>query len=146
MKTPLRLLVTVLSAFTLFFSGCSGGDSHEKLADDMSKQVDRMIAAMSSVTDKASAEKAVAEVKSVTEELKKLAARTKALGKPSAETKAKIEAKMKTKQDEVQQKMAASQAAMMKAGPEAMGIMMNGMMELGPAMIEVGKAFDSADK
>ena len=47
------------------------------------------------VTDKASAEKAVTDIKAVVEEMKKIAARAKALGQPSADVKAKIEAKMK---------------------------------------------------
>ena len=146
MKIHLRFLAIAIATLALFFTGCSGGDSHEKLADEVGKQMDRMVGAMSSITDKASAEKAMTDMKGVAEELKKLGARAKALGKPSADVNAKIEAKLKAKQDELQQKMMASQAAMMKAGPEAMGIMMKGVQELAPAMAEVGKIFEAADK
>ena len=146
MKITLRPAVTALATLTLFFTGCSGGDSHEKLAEDAGKQMDRMATALSSITDKASAEKAMTDMKSVVEDFKKLGTRAKALGQPSADVKAKTDAKMKAKQDEMQQKMMASQANMAKAGPEALGIIMKGMQELAPAMAEVGKIFEAADK
>jgi hypothetical protein len=57
-----------------------------------------------------------------------------------------VDAKMKAKEAEMQQKMAGSQASLMKAGPEAAGILMRGMMELGPAMSEMGELFKPADK
>jgi hypothetical protein len=136
--------VAILAA--LILAGCSGGDSHEKVVDDVLKQMDRMVTAMSSVTDKATAERAVAELKTVADEMKKLGERAKKLGEPSAELKTKLEAKMTAKQTEMQQKMAGAQASIAKAGPEAGMILMKGMMEFAPAMEEAGKLFQGADK
>ncbi len=142
MKTLSRFLTqTVLIIATLFITGCSGGDTHEKVADDALKQMDRMVTAVSAVTDKASAEKAVADLKSVGEELKKIAERAKKLGEPSADVKAKVDGKMSAKQAEITQKMMGMQASMMKAGPEAAAILGKGMMEFGATMQETGKMF-----
>lgn len=142
MKNLSRFLTqTVLIIATLFITGCSGGDSHEKVADDALKQMDRMVTAVSAVTDKASAEKAVADLKSVGDELKKIAERAKKLGDPSADVRAKIEGKMSAKQTEITQKMMGMQASMLKAGPEAAAILGKGMMEFGATMQETGKMF-----
>ena len=142
MKTLSRFLTqTVLIIATLFITGCSGGDTHEKVADDALKQMDRMVTAVSAVTDKASAEKAVADLKSVGDELKKIAERAKKLGEPSADVKAKVDGKMSAKQAEITQKMMGMQASMMKAGPEAAAILGKGMMEFGATMQETGKMF-----
>jgi hypothetical protein len=146
MKSPTGFLAVILASFALFFTGCSGGDSHEKVVDDVAKQMDRMATAMSSVTDKATAEKAVAELKNVAQEMKKIGERAKALGQPSADVKAKLEAKMKAKQDEIEKRMAGSQASLMKAGQEAGEILIKGMLEVGPAMEEAGEIFKAADK
>jgi hypothetical protein len=78
--------------------------------------------------------------------MKKIAARAKALGQPGANVRAKLEAKLKAKEDDIQQKIAGSQAAMMKAGPEATGILMKGMMELAPTLNETADIFAEADK
>ena len=136
--------VAILAALILV--GCSGSDSHEKVVDDVMKQMDRMASAMSSITDKASAEKAVTELKAVAEEMKKLGERAKKLGEPSAEVKTKLEAKMIAKQTEMQKTMAGMQASMTKAGPEAGMVLMKGMAEIAPAMQEAGKLFQGADK
>ncbi len=136
--------VAILAA--LILPGCSGGDSHEKVVDDVLKQMDRMVTAMGSVADKATAEKAVAELKNVADEMKKLGERVKKLGEPSAEVKTKLEAKMTAKQTEMQQKMAGVQTSLTKAGPEAGMILMKGMAEFAPAMEEAGKLFQGADK
>ena len=142
MKTLSRFLTqTVLIIATLFITGCSGGDTHEKVADDALKQMDRMVTAVSAVTDKASAEKAVADLKSVGDELKKIAERAKKLGEPSADVKAKVDGKMSAKQAEITQKMMGMQASMMKAGPEAAAILGKGLMEFGATMQETGKMF-----
>lgn len=132
---------TSLVVAAVVLSGCSGGDSHEKVADAVLAQMERMATAVSSVTDKASAEKAVAELKSVGEEMKKLAEKAKAMKDPSAEVQAKIDAKMKTKQEEIQKKMMGMQATLAKAGPEAATILMGGLAEFGKVMEEAGKAF-----
>lgn len=136
--------VAILAA--LILAGCSGGDNHEKVVDDVMKQMDRMASAMSSITDKASAEKAVTELKAVAEEMKKLGERAKKLGEPTAEVKTKLEAKMIAKQTEMQKTMAGMQASMTKAGPEAGMVLMKGMAEIAPAMQEAGKLFQGADK
>lgn len=147
MKSHIQFLArTSLIIVAFIFVGCSGGDNHEKVVDDVFKQMDRMATAMGSVTDKASAEKAVTDLKSVAEEMKKLGERAKKLGEPAAELKTKLEARMTAKQAELQQKMAGMQQSMAKAGPEAGMVLMKGMMEIAPAMEEAGKLFQGADK
>jgi type I site-specific restriction endonuclease len=144
MKNLPRILAALASILALTFTGCSGGNSHEKVMEAMFAQMDRIATAMGTVTDKASAEKAVTEIKSVTEELKKIAEKAKALGEPTGELKTKLEEKMKAKQAEIQQKMTASMAGLQKAGPEAAEVIMKGMMEIAPAMEAVGKSFGAA--
>ncbi|MEK0450636.1 MAG: hypothetical protein RL088_2904 [Verrucomicrobiota bacterium] len=142
MKSIIKFITrTSLVVAALALTGCSGGDSHEKVADAVLVQMERMATAVSSVTDKATAEKAVTELKSVGEEMKNLAEKVKAMKDPSAEVQAKIEAKMKAKQEEIQKKMMGMQANLTKAGPEAAAILMGGMAEFGKVMEEAGKAF-----
>ena len=141
MKFSSRLALAILAAVSLFISGCSGGDSHEKVVNDMTGQLDRMTNSLLAVTDKASAEKAATELKSVVEEFKKIGERAKKMGDPSADVKARLEASMKAKQVEVQTKMAGIGPVLMKAGPEAQSIVMKALAEFGPAMAEVGKVF-----
>jgi len=142
MKSIIKFITrTSLVVAALVLTGCSGGDSHEKIVDAMIVQIDRMATAVSSVTDKATAEKAAAELKSVGEEMKKIAEKAKGMKDPSAEVQAKIDAKMKAKQEEVQKKMAGIQGTLAKAGPEAAAVLMGGMAEFGKAMEEAGKAF-----
>jgi hypothetical protein len=146
MKTLHGLTVAFFATLTLFFAGCSGADNHEKIADDAAAQMEKMANAVASVKDKASAEKAVAEMKAVAEELKKIAARAKAVGKPSAEVKAKIDAKMKPRQQAVEKQMVTAQTNLAAAGPEAAAILQKGMMELGQTMMEVAMALEGTDQ
>jgi pyruvate formate-lyase activating enzyme-like uncharacterized protein len=142
MKSIIKFITqTSLVVAALVLTGCSGGDSHEQVADSLMVQMDRMATAMSTVTDKATAEKAVVELKSVAEEIKKIAEKAKAMKDPTAEVQAKIEAKMKSKQEELGKKMMGAQANIVKAGPEAGKILMEGMAEFGKVMEEAGKAF-----
>ena len=137
------LFAAVIFAFAL--GACSGGDSHEKVVDDIATQMDRVATAMSAVQDQATAERAVADMKSIVEEMKKIAPRAQALGEPGGELKARLAAKMKAKEADLQKKIAGSQAAMVKAGPEAAGIIMKGMAELAPTLGEMSALFDEAE-
>jgi hypothetical protein len=112
----------------------------------MSVQMDRMAIAMGSVADKASAEKAVADMKSIVGEMKRIAARAKTLSQPGPELRAKLDAKLKAKEADLEQSLAGSQATLVKAGPEAAGIIMKGLMELAPAIDEVSGLFNDAEK
>lgn len=149
-SAPMNLkkrLATLLFAFVSFaFAGSAFADSHEAIVDDAIKQMERMTTALVSVTDKATAEKAVVELKGVGAELKKVAERAKAAGKPTDEVKTKLEAKMKAKEKELEAKMAGLQGSLEKAGVEAATILMKGMEELGPILEEVGKTFEEADE
>jgi hypothetical protein len=135
----LNRLVAIIAALVL--AACSGGDTHEKIVDDLNAQMDKLGTAVASVTDKASAEKAVTEIKTVSTEMKAIAERAKKIGDPSKEVQAKLEAKMKTKQEEMVAKMVGAQANLTKAGPEAALILKGGMDEFGATMQEVEKAF-----
>lgn len=146
MKSLLKFTLALTAAFSLLLSGTSHAATHESVADAAIVQMDRMANAVISVTDKATAEKAVAELMSVTEELKKIAPSAKGLGEPSAEVKEKIMLKMKAKQEEIQKKMETVPAQLQKAGQEAAQVLMKGMAGFGAAMQEVGKAFEEADK
>jgi hypothetical protein len=146
MKPIARFATTLIALATLLFTaGSALADSHEAVADDAMVQMERMVTALGTVTDKVTAEKAVQQLMDVATELKKIAARAKAVGQPSAEIKAKIEAKMKSKQEDFMKKMVAVQQGIAKAGPEAAAVLQKGMVEFGTAMQEVGKAFQDAD-
>jgi hypothetical protein len=137
MKTLSRFVVAVLATATLFFAGCSGKDTHEKLADDAAAQMDKIATAVASVKDKASAEKAVTEIKAASAEMKKLSDRYNALGAPSAEVKTKVDTKMKAKEEEMKKKM----ANLANMGEEAGGILMAGLIAVTPDMEAAGKTF-----
>jgi hypothetical protein len=141
MKLHTRIFAILCVVLGLGFAGCTGADTHEKIVDDTIKQMDRMAVTMGTITDKATAEKAMAELSSVVEEIKKIGARAKALGDPSADVQKKLEEKMKAKTQELQTKLTGAMVSMAKAGPEAAAIVAKGMQEFGAAMQEAGKAF-----
>ena len=141
MKTHAKFFAIITSALAIALSGCGGGDTHQKVADDVFKVMERMSNAMGSITDKASAEKAVAEMKTVAGDMKSLGERAKKLGEPSGEVKTELEASMKAKTEELQKKMAGSMMKIAAAGPEAMEVLQAGMKEIGPSMEEAGKLF-----
>lgn len=146
MTFPSHILAAVGATLLLAFGGCSGGDSREKLVDEIAMQMDRMATALGSVADKASAERAMTDMKAIVGEMKKIAAHAKALGQPGADLRAKLDAKLKAKVAELQERMAGSQASLVKAGPEATGIIIKGMLELAPAMDEIAGLFKEEEK
>ena len=147
MKSLKTFTLALFASFALLFTGTTfAADPYETIAEEALVQMDRMANAVLSVTDKATADKAVAELLSVADDLKKIAAKAKGLGQPSDEIKAKIEAKMKAKTEEIQKKMETVPASLAKAGPEAAEVLGKGMEKFGAAMEEVGKAFEEADK
>ena len=101
-----------------------------------------MVLVVSAVTDKASAEQAVAELKVIAANLKKAQSRASTLGKPGAGRRAKLAAQMKSKDAELRKRLADSQATLQKAGPEATGILIEGMKELAPTMDELEALFE----
>jgi hypothetical protein len=140
MKTLARFATALLAAATLFLTGCSGPDSHEKLADDVMAQMEKLANAMSEAKDKATAEKAAADIKAMIPDFKKLGERAKALGKASPEVATKIQAKLKPKQEELSKKMAGAGPG---ASPEAGLALMGAVMELMPHMQEIETAIPS---
>jgi hypothetical protein len=145
MKLRSGILAIAFAACALVQGGCGSGDSHEKVADDIAMQMDRLATAMTSVHDKASAERIVADMRSIVEEMKKSEARAKALGEPGAELKAKLNAKMQAKEAELQKRIAGSQATLMKAGAEATGIITKGLKELAPALDRLANPYRQTD-
>jgi hypothetical protein len=140
MNLHTRIITALCVIFTLVLGGCGGGDTHEKIVDEMIVQLDRVGTAASKITDKASAETAIAEMKSAAAEIKKIGERAKKLGDPSAEVQKKLEEKMKVKGQEIQTKMMSGIASAQKAGPEAMAIFGQGMQEFATTMQDAGKA------
>ncbi len=141
MKNHTKLLASIAASIALVLSACSAGDSHEKVADDTLKIMERMSTAMTTITDKATAEKAVADMKVIANDMKAVSERAKKLGEPSADVKARIDASMKVKAEELQKKMMASMMKVATAGPEAMVVLQEGMKEIAPIMEEAGKTF-----
>ncbi len=141
-----KLALAFAATIALLVSSNAYAVTHEEVADAAMAQMDRMANAVLTITDKATAEKAVLELMSVTEELKKIATGAKGLGEPSKETKDRIMAKMKVKQEEIQTKMKTVPAQIKKAGAEAATVLAKGMEGFGAAMQEVDKAFKEADK
>jgi hypothetical protein len=121
-------------------------DSADAVATDAMAQMDRMVDIILTVKDKPSAEKAVADLKPVLEDLKKIGGRAKAVGTPSPEVKAQIAAKMQAKAVQFQKRIADAKEQFAKAGVEATAILAKGMMELGKTMQEAMQGFEQADK
>ncbi len=145
MKFSMRLLTALCAAVALFVSGCSSSDSHEKVLDDAAAQLDKLAKTLDGVTDKASAEKAAKEMKSIADELKKVAVRAQALGQPPVDVKAKIENKMGAIAAKFAEKMEA-QGAKKTLPPEATQAFADSAKDVLPTMQEVAAAFTTADK
>ncbi|MHC5066489.1 MAG: hypothetical protein ACYTG5_21245 [Planctomycetota bacterium] len=82
MKTIAACILLPLALLSL--PAC-GGDSHEAAAEDMVASLQRMGDTMGEITDKASAEARLDEIKAIISEMKAIAERVKALGETTAE-------------------------------------------------------------
>lgn len=146
MKFSLRLLAPLCAAVALFLSGCSSGDDHDKVLDDAAAQYDRMAKALASVTDKASAEKAGKEMKSIAEELKKTATRAQALGEPPVDVKAKVENKMRAIEAKWSQTLEAQRARVKALPADVTEAFKKASDDAAPAWLDTAAAFKKADK
>ncbi len=140
-------ILTWGSLFVAFglVAGCSGGGSeHEAAIKDFISILNEATATLSRVNDKASAEKAITELKDQTERMKKLAQKVKQMGNPSKaedeRLKKTYEPEMKASTEKFQKE---SQALTTKIGqgkiPPDMAVKLGEAIKgLGLAMMEFG--------
>src|SRR5690349_18892558 len=102
-----KLLAALLLAFAFLAPHATRADSPEAVTHDTLVQMDKMAEAILSVKDKATAEKAVADLLGIAGELKQVAARAKAVGQPTAEQKQKLQAQLQTHTIELKKRLAA---------------------------------------
>ncbi len=95
---------------------------YEKVIDQMMVHMDKFVGLLKSVTDKASAEKAAADLVSVGKEMKALGEQADKMDDPSAEQETAMEAKYGAKMQEVQMGL---MQEMMRIGtnPELNGVL-----------------------
>lgn len=136
-------LLILLAAFV---SVSALADSADAVADDAMKQLDRMVDIILTVKDKPSAEKAVADIKGVIEELKKIGTRAKAVAQPTPEMKAQIQAKLQAKAEEFKKRIADAKEQFAKAGLEASAVLAKGLMEMSSALRDAMQAFEQPEK
>jgi hypothetical protein len=141
-----RFIAILLLALAFLIPAPSFADSAEAVMNDTLVQMDRVADTILTIKDKATAEKAMADLQTIVVELKKIAARAKAVGQPPAELKEKLMTQFRTKTAEVQKRIAGAKDQIAKAGLEAAAVLGKGMVEFGKGMQEVGEAFQAADK
>jgi hypothetical protein len=139
MKTLFRFAAILLATAALFLSGCTDNSSADKVTDELGAQLDKIPTLLTSIKDKATAEKAMAELKQIGEEIKKLGERAKSI-KVTNEKKTEIQTKLAGKTAEFQTKMTAAAQSLATAGPEAAVVVQKGMAEFGQSMQEFAKA------
>src|SRR5688572_9634924 len=132
----LRYFLPVTVAFALGCAVCA--ETHKELADERIVQMDRLATNLVSVTDKASAEKAVVELRSIKEKMTDIRMRGKVLGKPAPDVDAALKTKMAAKGAELTKRLEELPKVLEKAEPEAMVIFQKGLQEF-QAMVPPAK-------
>jgi hypothetical protein len=115
----------------------SSSDSRDKVFVDQLALMTSMTGVLEGVTDKATAEKAKPELKSLTEKAEVIKARADKLGEPSQEEEEAMKAKYGPQMEAVGSKMMAQMMRLM-AKPEAMAVIQQSMSK--------GSAEDSSPK
>ena len=105
-----KAVATGLLLLTLAFSGCGGADSHDELLNDMLSMLDEYARVLESVSDKASASAAVAELEVITVEMQFLLARAEKLGRATPEVEQALQQKYKPEFTEVMKRFKSSTA------------------------------------
>jgi hypothetical protein len=137
------LLATLLATASIHHASCQVPSATDQIATDLIAQFDRLPVVVESVKDKATAEKAVADLEQIGEEIKKIGERAKGL-KISAAGQKELEAKLGTKVVELKSKLAAAMQKAQAAGPEALETLKTGMIKWGEAMKKFGNDLQQA--
>ena len=105
-----KAVATGLLLLTLAFSGCGGADSHDELLNDMLSMLDEYARVLESVSDKASASAAAAELEVIKVEMQFLLARAEKLGRATPEVEQALRQKYKPEFTEVMKRFKSSTA------------------------------------
>jgi hypothetical protein len=128
MKTSFHArLAAATLALTMPFTLVSCGDSPEKVTVDTISVMNKLGDTLGEISDKASAEAAKDKLKSIGEEAKAIKARMDKIGKPTGDTREKLEEKYKTEMEAAMEKMSAAAMKVIAAGPEAVQVLQGAM-------------------
>jgi len=112
-----------------FLTGCSGGDTPEKLGQDMVANMKEMGAILTSITDEASAKAAVPKIEAVRAKMRGCRDRAEKLPKPDAATEEKLGAAMQAGMMEAMTSIGAAQARL-ASQPELLAIIEPAMQNM----------------
>jgi hypothetical protein len=116
-----RSLTLSFALVTLLGLTACGGDSHEALADESVSLMQDLGNTLAKITDKASAEAHVGELKTIVSKMSEVQARLEAMGEPSGEAEAELAEKYESRMGAAMQAMG-QQMMRISANPEIMQV------------------------
>ncbi len=129
MKIALHRLA-LLFAVT-FLASCGGGDSHQKITADLLSNMEKVLAAVEGVTDKASADKAAEKIAALSGSFEDIKARVDKIGDPDEKTEAMLKEKFEQPIQDISMKMTAAIMKIAQENPEAMPALQSAMEKIG---------------
>ncbi len=125
---------------SLCIVSCGKKDTFESLSDEMISQMNELTIAIESAKDKESAEKAVARIDEIADEIKSIAERMEALGEPSEDEVKAVKEKWEAAEKENNEKMTAAMKTLI-SNREVAEILGKGMMEFGKKLESTEETF-----
>jgi len=104
----MRCLVCLLALLAFALPSCGGGDTHEKVSEEMIDLMAEVADILEGVTDEESAEAATTRLEKLGERAEELGQRAEALGDPDPEEEKRLEKKYEQRMQEISKSMAAS--------------------------------------
>ena len=146
MKSTLsKIAVMSTIAMAMLFTSCGEKDTAESLTDELVPKFDALAEAVGSAKDKESAEKAAKEIDTIGDEVLAIAERMKDLPEPSEDEKKRIEEKMKTANNGMQEKMTSAMTGL-ASDLEAFKIIGEAMVSFGQKVEKAQETFDKFGK
>ena len=128
MKQALHRISLLLAV--AFLTSC-GGDSHQKITADLVANMEKVLAAVEDVTDKASAEKAAEKIEKLAGNFEDIKARAEKIGDPDEKTEAMLKEKFEQPMKDLGAKMMGAVMKIAQENPDAMPVIQKAMEKIG---------------